>query len=222
MTRRLRSARTGKRSLVWVGTTPIRLWDTTTGELAQLNQRVFLLDQQHHVQPGREYGFQRELGRCHPSMGYGCGERRCESLQAGEEEVICVAYSPDGSTFASGSRDGSLHLWDTVTGAHRALGGHSHWVTGVAYSSDGLTLVSGGWDSTIRLWDVRTGDQLRLIDDDTDIVLSVAYSPDGLTLASGSFHGVYPSMGCRQRARAGESFKHTPPTSRVWHSARMA
>ena len=73
------------------------------------------------------------------------------TLQAGEKEVISVAYSPDGSTFAGGNRDGSLYLWDAGTGVRRTLGGHSHWVTGVAYSPDGLILASGGWDSTIRL-----------------------------------------------------------------------
>ena len=133
------------------------------------------------------------------------------TLQAGEKEVISVAYSPDGLTFASGSRDGSLHLWDALTGERRTLGGHSLWVTDVAYSPNGLTLASAGWDSTstIRLWDVATGVQVRLIDENTDMVLSVTYSPDGVTLASGSSGRRHPSMGCnhgRAQAHASRTF----------------
>ena len=75
----------------------------------------------------------------------------------------------------------------------------------------GLTLASAGWDSTstIRLWDVATGVQVRLIDENTDMVLSVTYSPDGVTLASGSQDGAIrlwdATTGARRRTLQGHS-----------------
>ena len=33
-----------------------------------------------------------------------------------EASVHCIAFSPDGSTLASGDHDGIVHIWDTDTG----------------------------------------------------------------------------------------------------------
>jgi WD40 repeat protein len=38
------------------------------------------------------------------------------TLKGHKEAVVCVAYSPDGKTLASGSRDETIKLWDVATG----------------------------------------------------------------------------------------------------------
>ena len=48
-------------------------------------------------------------------------------------DVYSVSFSPDGSTLASGSSDGTIHLWDTGSGEHvRTLSGHTGWVESVS------------------------------------------------------------------------------------------
>ena len=101
--------------------------------------------------------------------------------------IYSVAFSPDGSKLASGSRDGSIGLWDVRVRENRQLFyAHEGGVTSVAFSPDGLTLASGGRDKTVRLWDARTGEHIRSLSGQMDEIITVAFSHDGKMLASGS------------------------------------
>lgn len=104
--------------------------------------------------------------------------------------VLTLAFSPDGETLASGSRDTTIRLWNTKTTYHKVtLTGHNGWVTTVVFSSDGKTIASGAtythWssDSSIRLWDAKTGEHLQTIAT-PNLIRMLAFSPDNETLAS--------------------------------------
>ena len=101
--------------------------------------------------------------------------------------VNSVAFSPDGRTLVSGSKDGIIRLWDTQSGILRqSLTGHTDSVSSVVFSSDGTSLASGSPDNTVRLWDAQTGSLRKTLKGHTNAVLSVAFGPNGKTLASGS------------------------------------
>ena len=94
-----------------------------------------------------------------------------------------VAFSPDGGTLASGSRDQTIRLWDAVTGGHQhTLKGHMDVVLHVAFNPAGGTLASVSWDDTIRLWNAGTGASEGIIT--MDSVRGFGFSPDGRTLGS--------------------------------------
>ena len=75
----------------------------------------------------------------------------------GKDIVFAVSFSHDGQTVATGYSDGTIYLWNVVTGAHpQTLKGHTALVTSVCFSPDGSRLASGSFDQTIRFWKLST------------------------------------------------------------------
>ncbi len=96
-----------------------------------------------------------------------------------------VAFSPDGTRLAGGSKEPDVFLWDASTGTKTLLHGHTAKVNCVAFHPDGKRLVSGSADKTIRQWDVDTGQPIDVRRGHADGIFVVTYSPDGQWIASG-------------------------------------
>ena len=97
-----------------------------------------------------------------------------------------VAFSPDGTTLASGSSDGMLQLWNVATKTKiTTLEDSDDVVTSVDFSLDGTTLAAGMGDGTVTLWDMATKTKAATLVAGDGAAHSVAFSPDGTTLAAG-------------------------------------
>ncbi len=94
--------------------------------------------------------------------------------------VQSVAFSPHGTHVLSGSRDGSIKLWDAASGQLlRDFEDNSQYKTidSVTFSTDG-TRVLAGVDSTMKMWDAATGELLHTTEVGK-VINAVAFSRDG-------------------------------------------
>jgi WD40 repeat protein len=146
------------------------------------NRTMVLLDARTHVQVAELQGKQsvhaavfspdsRRLASCSrdltvrlwqvnplpPSPPGEGGVRRvteCRVLTGHTDEILALAFHPDGKRLATGGRDGAVWLWDLNRGEEMArLPGHITYIWSLAFSPDGATLASGSGDFTVRLWD---------------------------------------------------------------------
>ena len=82
------------------------------------------------------------------------------TLEGHTDKINSVAFSPDGTTLASGSNDRTIRLWNATTGFHQqTLTGHTSSIYDISFIQDGQTLASKSNDGTIRLWDASTGQE---------------------------------------------------------------
>jgi WD40 repeat protein len=99
-----------------------------------------------------------------------------------------VAFSSNGRYLAAAKLDGSISMWDMVTGHERLkFRGHDGNANSVACSPDGKLLATGGSDALVKLWDVSTGRWCGAFEGHSSIISALAFAPGGQKLASGSY-----------------------------------
>jgi WD40 repeat protein/DNA-binding SARP family transcriptional activator len=101
-----------------------------------------------------------------------------------------AAISPDGTSAAVGSPDGTILFVDLSTGAiHAGAGGHTADVQSVMYSANGRMLVSTADDNKVVVWDAQTAQPLQTLLGHAGRPTQSAFSPNGRTLYTSSLDG---------------------------------
>ncbi|MDG4798133.1 hypothetical protein [Micromonospora sp. WMMD1082] len=110
-----------------------------------------------------------------------------EAVLIGHRDAVRgVAWSSDGGSIATASRDGTARLWDAATGtAYAVLRGHTDMVEAIAFSPDATRAATASRDTTVRIWDTTNGALVTVLACG-DYARGVAFSPDGARLAATS------------------------------------
>lgn len=103
--------------------------------------------------------------------------------------VYSIALSPDGNRALSAAVDGSLKLWDLLSGSCQAtLIGHKEAVYSVAILPDGKRALSCSNDQIVRLWNLDTKECIRTFEA-KEIILSLAIIAGGKQVLLASMSG---------------------------------
>jgi len=108
-------------------------------------------------------------------------------LRGHEDRVGGCAVSADGHTGFSASWDGSLIVWDLLTGQQRHRPrGHEAQVLGCALSADGSIGLSASYDQTLVVWNLSSGQERHRLRGHKGEIWGCAVSADGFTGISAS------------------------------------
>lgn len=119
------------------------------------------------------------------------------TTQDDRRETLSGSYSPNGSEFVSGGRDGFANLYNVdhqgLLKFHCSVK-HEDWVNTVAFSHDGNLVVSSGTvegssDNTIKIWNSSDCSMRQEIGVASDVVEVVAFAPNGSQIAWATMKG---------------------------------
>ena len=147
--------------LLATGTPDVSFWDVATGEQRGSLPGVYsdVLAFSPNGQTLATSGPRRSI-----MLWEVAGRRRLAQFFGHDDNVISIAFSPDGRVLASGDNNqGQIRLWDLTvrrvlpapwTNQRAKWDAHQGHVIDLTFSPDGHTLASGGADCAVKLWKV--------------------------------------------------------------------
>src|SRR5260370_37201701 len=101
------------------------------------------------------------------------------------DEVLSVAWSPDGTRLASASYDGTVQVHEMPSQKRLWMSSSPTTVYVLAWSPDGTRLATASYDTTVSVREATMGGVFSTYRGHTASVFALAWSSDGTLLASG-------------------------------------
>lgn len=115
------------------------------------------------------------------------GVRLLRTLTGQDGTIGRIGWSPDGRLLATPSRNGTVRIWDTDSGAClRTIHSLGESMFAAAFDPDGRILATGGSGGT-SLWDVDSGKLCNRLA--SDFFYDIAFSPRGRIVAGANDRG---------------------------------
>lgn len=120
---------------------------------------------------------------------------RLGALSGHQDMVLACDWSADGRWIATGSRDGTVKIWDaSVPWAEDEERSHGLGVVALAWHPDASTVLSVGRDGRAHLWDADTGSWVATVESrvsaDRPELTGCSFAPDGAAFVIADVKGV--------------------------------
>ncbi len=130
--------------------------------------------------------------------------------------VWAVAFSPDGQTVVTSSKDQTAKLWDAATGHLKGeVLQHTYPVWAAEFSPDGKLVLTGSGDEgkpgEVRVWDAETGKSLGPPLPHAGTVWVAAFHPSGRSFLTGDMsRQEFQLWDLATQMRIGKPMRHDP------------
>jgi WD40 repeat protein len=107
-----------------------------------------------------------------------------------DDAVASVAFSPDGKHVISGSKDGTVSIWEVTTGSEvSSIDTDANASLGFSWDGKYMVTNTGVDRNFFSVWELASGKEIARMNHG-DLIESFAISPDGRLVASGGWDHV--------------------------------